>query len=106
MTATPLPGFTVAMVSNLVEGEGKGKTSLRQVKLNLLPLFQLSELKGEADSEKENMFKMYHTRKTYYFQASKKEDAVRLVHQVNFFTSVSHLLSLIGAERKRSETLN
>ncbi|XP_026277947.2 FYVE, RhoGEF and PH domain-containing protein 4 [Frankliniella occidentalis] len=53
MTATPVPGFTVLLVL---------------------------DNKGEPESGKEKTFKMYHKRKTYYFQTSAKEDTMRWVH--------------------------
>ncbi|PSN55791.1 hypothetical protein C0J52_02466 [Blattella germanica] len=46
MTATPLPGYTIAKVL---------------------------ELKGESFSDKEKVFKMFHAKKMYYFQAESKE---------------------------------
>ncbi|XP_069692894.1 FYVE, RhoGEF and PH domain-containing protein 2-like [Periplaneta americana] len=46
MTATPLPGYTIAKVL---------------------------ELKGESFNDKEKVFKMYHAKKMYYFQGESKE---------------------------------
>ncbi|KAK3929895.1 FYVE, RhoGEF and PH domain-containing protein 4 [Frankliniella fusca] len=53
MTATPVPGFTVSLVL---------------------------DNKGEPESGKEKIFKMYHKRKTYFFQTSAREDTLRWVH--------------------------
>lgn len=36
-------------------------------------LLQVAELKGESIGDKEKVFKMYHTKKMYYFQAESKE---------------------------------
>lgn len=52
MTATPVPGFTVSLVV---------------------------DNKGEQETSKEKMFKMFHKRKTYYFQTSAREDTERWV---------------------------
>lgn len=40
-------------------------------------MLQASDYKGESISEKEKIFKMYHAKKMYYFQAASKEEADR-----------------------------
>ncbi|KAJ1525738.1 hypothetical protein ONE63_008946 [Megalurothrips usitatus] len=52
MTATPVPGFTVSLVL---------------------------DNKGEPEAGKEKIFKMFHKRKTYFFQTNGREETVRWV---------------------------
>ena len=40
-------------------------------------LFQVLEYKGESVADKEKIFKMFHTKKMYFFQAVSKEEADR-----------------------------
>lgn len=97
MTATPVPGFTVSLVRTPL-----ASSALFSLLLVIFLFFklifefyaQLLDNKGEPEPGKEKTFKMFHKRKTYYFQTNTREDTERQASIPPCFCKIHFLLSV------------
>ena len=83
MTATPVPGFTVSLLSGcsstgLVEAVAASPSHRPS---------QPSSTANEATTERDRSFKMAHVHKSYQFQAATRQEAEKYYYFLSFLTN-------------------
>ena len=92
MTATPVPGFTVSLLSGcsstgLVEAVAASPSHRPS---------QPSSTANEATTERDRSFKMAHVHKSYQFQAATRQEAEKYYYFLSFLSNYYFFYLLTG----------
>jgi hypothetical protein len=92
LTATPVPGFSVSLISGSTSLLSDGSSSSQLIPLPIAKTSSISSsingsAAGSVDnngmiSERDRSFKMSHTQKSYHFQAATRQEAEK--YDLNF----------------------